>query len=230
MITVITGSRKGIGRGLAEHYLTQGHTVIGCSRSTSDLTHPLYQHFELDIADEKSVISMIRTIRKEFGQVDNLINNAGIASMNSALLTPGATITRILETNVIGTFLLCRECAKLMKQKGSGRIVNFATVATPLQLEGEAIYASSKAAVVTLTQILAKEFAPLGITVNAVGPTPVDTDLIKSVPQPKIDALLSRQAICRKGILSDITNVVDFFINPASDFVTGQTLYLGGIS
>jgi len=159
-----------------------------------------------------------------------LINNAGIASMNLMLLTPLKTVQNILNTNVIGTFLFCREAAKLMKRNHYGRIVNFATVATPLKLEGEAIYAASKAAIVSLTEILAKELAEMGITVNAIGPTPVETDLIRSVPQEKIDALLSQQSIHRLGEFRDISNVIDFFIRPESNFVTGQVIFLGGVS
>jgi 3-oxoacyl-[acyl-carrier protein] reductase len=118
-----------------------------------------------------------------------LINNAGIASMNHVLLTPMATIRAIIDTNFIGTFLFCREAAKLMRGNG-GRIVNFATVATPLNLEGEAIYAASKAAVESLTRIMARELAPFRITVRHRS-TPVKTDLIRSVPQDKMDALLA---------------------------------------
>ena len=98
-----------------------------------------------------------------------------------------------------------------------------------MKLEGEAAYAASKAAVESLTQVLAREFAPFGITVNAVGPTPVRTDLIAGVPQEKIDAVVARQAITRYTELADIANVVDFFIRPESEFVTGQILYLGGV-
>jgi 3-oxoacyl-[acyl-carrier protein] reductase len=97
-----------------------------------------------------------------------------------------------------------------------------------MKLAGEAIYASSKAAIVTLTQILAREFSDYNVTVNAVGPTPVLTDLIRSVPQEKMDVLLRQQAIHRFGEFPDISNVIDFFIKPESDFVTGQIIYLGG--
>jgi 3-oxoacyl-[acyl-carrier protein] reductase len=159
-----------------------------------------------------------------------LINNAGIASMNHLVLTPLSTVSRIFSTNVFGTFLVMREVAKVMMVAKAGRIVNFATVATPMNLEGEAGYAASKAAVESLTRVAAREFAAFNVTVNAVGPTPVMTDLIRSVPKQKMDALIATQAIRRMGEHRDIANVIDFFIRPESDFVTGQTLYLGGIS
>ena len=226
---LITGTRKGIGRYLAEYYLERGFKVIGCSRGESDLAHDAYRHFEVDVADEAGVVGMMAAIMAEYGGLDILVNNAGIASMNHFLLTPAKTVSRIMDTNVLGTFLMSRESAKLMRGRRSGRIVNFSTVATPLKLEGDAVNAASKAAVVSLTEVLARELAEFEITVNSVGPTPVETDLIRNVPKDKIDRLLSRQAIPRFGTFQDVSNVVDFFISPGSDFVKGQNLYLGGV-
>jgi len=228
-VIAITGTRKGIGLFLVEQYLERGWTVVGCSRGESDLTHERYEHYELDVADEKAVAKMMQDVRRKFGKLDALLNNAGIASMNHALLTPASTMERVFATNVFGTFLFCREAAKLMGKGNKGRIVNFATVATPLKLEGEAVYAASKAAVVSLTEVLARELAPMNITVNAVGPTPVPTDLVGAVPEEKMTALIARQAIPRYGTMEDVLNVCDFYLRDESDFITGQTLYLGGI-
>ena len=227
---VITGTRKGIGQDLAKDYLTNGWRVIGCSRGRSSIEHENYHHFSLDVADESAVVLMARSIKANFGSVDALINNAGTASMNHALLTPASTINQVLSTNVVGTFLFCREIAKLMRGKQDGRIVNFTTVAHPLNLEGEAIYAASKAAVDSLTRILARELAELRITVNAIGPTPIATDLIKGVPSEKMDALIQRQAIRRMGEFADVKNTINFFLRPESDFITGQVVYLGGVT
>ncbi len=228
-VTLITGTRKGIGRYLAEHYIQQGHQVMGCSRSGIDWTLDGYDHYEADVSDEHAAKRIFSAARRRYGRLDHLINNAGIASMNHCLLTPLTTVRSVLETNVTGTFLFIREAAKVMQQRGYGRIVNFSTVATPLKLEGEAVYAASKAAILSLTQILARELAPLGITVNAVGPTPVETDLVRSVPKDKMDTLIARQAIPRFGTFQDIANVIDFYLRRESDFVTGQNLYLGGV-
>ena len=229
-VTLITGARKGLGRFIAEHYLGAGHVVVGCSRSASDLEHPRYRHFEADVADEAAVQPIFTHLRRAHGGLDHLINNAGIASMNHSLLTPVETVNRVFETNVTGTFLFCREAARLMQRRGRGRIVNLTTVADALNLEGEAVYAASKAAVYKLTVILARELAPFGITVNAVGPAPIETDLIRSVPPDKIDALLARQAIPRFGEPKDVAHVIDFFLRPESDFITAQNLFLGGVA
>ena len=203
--------------------------MVGCSREPTDYQHGDYTHHCLDVCDEPKVKQLMASIRKDIGRLDILINNAGVASMNSALLTPLSTAQRILNTNVIGTFLFCREAAKVMMTNRYGRIVNFTTVATPLKLEGEAIYAASKAAVITLTQVLARELAPFNITVNAIGPTPIETDLIRSVPKQKLNDLIQRQAIPRPGEFADVSNAIDFFIQPESDFITGQVVFLGGV-
>jgi len=227
---LITGTSRGIGLGLARHYLERGDQVCGCSRAPSSIEHPGYSHFELDVSSEPDVVAMVRSVVRRQGRLDALLNNAGIASMNHALLSPGKTAQSLFSTNFHGTFLFCREGAKAMVRRGQGRIVNFATVATPLRLEGESLYAASKAAVESFTQVLARELGPTGVTVNAVGPTPVETDLIKNVPKGKMEALLARQAIRRFGEISDIINVVDFFLRPESGFITGQVIYLGGVN
>lgn len=229
IVTLITGTRKGIGKSLVEHYVGLGHSVIGCSREPVDWALSGYAHLCADVADEAAVKKIFSFIRREHGYLSNLVNNAGIASMNHLSLTPLSSVQQIFQTNVMGTVLFCREASRLMAPKRFGRIVNFTTVATPLRLEGEAAYAASKAAVLSFTEVAARELAPMGITVNSVGPTPIETDLIRSVPKDKMDRLLARQAIPRFGNFSDVANVIDFFLRPESDFVTGQNIYLGGV-
>lgn len=228
-VFLITGTSKGIGHFLANYYLADNNIVFGCSRGISSISHPNYIHFQMNVTDESACKDFFREIRKRTGRLDVLINNAGIASMNHFVLTPVDTINKVLQTNILGPYIFSREAAKLMKKEGGGDIINFSTVAVPLRLKGEAIYASSKAAIVNLTQIMSKELADWGIRVNAVGPTPIYTDLIKAVPKEKIDELISQQAIKRLGEFTDVVNVIDFFINPKSSFITGQVIYLGGV-
>jgi 3-oxoacyl-[acyl-carrier protein] reductase len=176
------------------------------------------------------VIQMVKQIAKRHGHLDAVINNAGVAAMNPALLMPLTTARKIMETNFLAAFVVARESAKVMMPRKYGRIVNLSSVAVPMCLEGESVYAAAKAALEQFTKVFAHEVGPYGITVNAVGPSPVLTDLIRNVPQEKIDALVQRLAIKRRGTLQDVTRVVDFFLSPGSDYITGQIIYLGGAS
>jgi 3-oxoacyl-[acyl-carrier protein] reductase len=229
-VTVITGTSRGLGRAFAEHFAARGHQVIGCSRGDVELGATGYRHEVVDITDEQAVKGLFSSVRKEFGRLDHLINNAGVASMNHALLIPSKTLDTLLATNVRGTFLATQEASKIMRRAHFGRILNLSTIAVPLHLEGESAYVASKAAVEGLTRVLAGELAPMGITVNAVGPGPIPTELTQGVPAETLDALVRRQAIPRTGTVEDVLHVADFFLAPQSDFVTGQVIYLGGVS
>src|SRR5207247_2130598 len=182
---------------LAKHYLQQGDVVVGCGRGESTLDHPHYTHACLDVTDEPAVRRLFKEIRSRLGCLDALINNAGIASMNPIALTPFETAQRIMGTNFLGTFLFTHAAIRLLRTSGSGRIVNVTSIAVPLRLEGEAIYAASNSATEIFTRITAREVGQFGITCNAVGPSPVRTRLTESVPEDKIEALIARQAVPR---------------------------------
>ena len=229
-VMLITGSRKGIGRYLAEYYVSKGYLVEGCARGEVDLGDKNYVHHQVDVADEKAVRTMVASITKRHGRIDCVLNNAAIASMNHILLTPAKSANRMMEVNVTGTMLVCRDAAKVMIRRKYGRIVNFTTIVAPIALAGEAIYAASKSAVVTFTRILAFELGQWGITANSFGATPIMTDMIKGVPQDKIDAVVNNLAIKRLGTHQDCANVCDFFVSPSSDNITGQVIYLGGVT
>jgi 3-oxoacyl-[acyl-carrier protein] reductase len=229
-VVLITGTRKGIGAHLAQTYAKRGFLVEGCSRGDAGWEAEGYTHANVDVADERAVKGWIAGISKRHGRIDVVINNAAIATMNHVLLTPASTANRMLEVNVTGTMLVCRDAAKVMMRRKYGRIINFTTIVAPIALAGEAIYAASKSAVVTLTRILAHELGQWGITCNSFGATPIMTDMIRGVPQAKIDAVVSTLAIKRLGTCDDCTNVCDFFMAPGSDNITGQVLYLGGIT
>lgn len=227
-IALITGTSKGIGAFLAADFCERGFHVVGCSRSESSFDHERYEHVVADVTDAGDVRSLMTQIRKQHKRLDVLVNNAGAAAMNHALLTPDSTVKKVFDLNFAAVFALCREAARLLRRAEHGRIVNMSTVAVPLAIEGEAVYAASKAALESLTRVLSRELAPLGITCDVVGPTPIETDLIRGVPKDKIDAIVERLAVKRLGTFEDVANVVRFFVSPESDYVTGQTIYLGG--
>jgi 3-oxoacyl-[acyl-carrier protein] reductase len=227
---LITGATRGIGLALAQHYLEAGDTVIGCARSDSPLKQENYHHFSVDLSDGGAIKQLFISTRQIVSRLDALINNAGVARMNAFALTPLDSVQTIMQVNFNATFLCSQMAIGLLRKSATPRIVNFTTVAVPLCLEGEAAYASSKSAVETLTRITARELAPFGITCNAIGPSPIETDLIKGVDKKKIMQLVQRQAVKLMATPQDVINVVDFFLHPKSRLITGQVIYLGGIS
>jgi len=227
---LITGSSRGLGKALAEHYLNIGDKVYGCARSEGTIDHENYHHYQVDIASPEDVNNLFFSLRKEIKHLDAIINNAGIASMNAFALTPVESFQKIFNINVQGTFLFCQKAFGLLKKSPHPRIINMSTVAVPLQLEGESIYAASKSAVETLTRIIAKEYGSFGITCNAIGPSPIDTALIRGVAKDKIAKLIKRQAVQRMATEDDVINLADFFLRPESGMISGQVIYIGGVS
>jgi 3-oxoacyl-[acyl-carrier protein] reductase len=227
---VITGATRGIGLMLAQHYLGKGDEVIGCGRTPATFEHPNYRHRCVDVTAPQEVDEFFEELSVRVGKIDALINNAGVASMNALALTPLETARRIIDTNFLGAFSFTRGGVRLMRGSGCARIVNFTSVAVPLHLEGEAVYAASKSAVETFTRIAARELAPFGITCNAIGPSPIRTGLVAGVAEKKLEALIAAQAVRRWAVAEDVVNVVDFFLRPESGMVTGQVIYLGGAS
>lgn len=228
MRMLITGTSRGLGEAIARHFLDRGDIVIGCARSEASIAHERYRHVIADATDEGDVDELLRIVRREHAGLDVLINNAGWACMTPVALTPAETARRILDVNFFSTFLLTRAAVRLLRGSPTARIVNLTSVAVPMRLDGEAVYAAAKSAVETFTRIVAREVGPLGITCNAVGPSPVRTRLLAGVPESKLAALLARQAIPQWAREADVINVIDFFLRPESALVTGQVVYLGG--
>ena len=227
---LITGTSSGLGQQLAEHYLACGDVVIGCARRAAPITNSRYVHHIVDVTDETAVAAMLAAVRADYEGLDVLINNAGVAAMNAFALMPPAAMHHIVNTNLIGPMLLTHGAIRLLRKSSAGRIVNVTTIAVPLRLAGESVYAASKAALESFTRVLAKEVGAFRITCNAVGPSLTPTRLTSGLPAEVRSRLLRQQAVAREGTPADVANVIDFFLRPESDLVTGQIVYLGGIS
>ena len=229
-VMIITGTRKGIGKYLAEYFTEKGFFVIGCSRSDIDFKLNNYQHFYLDISDESLVNKMFTMIRKKYGRLDVLINNAGVNyALAPLLLIPFESALKTININFMGTFLFTREAVKIMKQNSYGRIINFGSMAMKHEVKGEAIYAASKAAIASFTRVVAKEVYSYGITCNVISPSAIDTDLMKAVNKDALKDVLSRNAIPEIGKLEDVSNTIEWLIKSEINAITGQTIYLGGV-
>ena len=230
MIILITGDRKGIGRYLSEYYLEKGMTVIGCSRSETDLKHKNYEHFCLDVSDEKAVKKMYGEIRQTHGRLDVLINNAGVdLSFAPILLVPYKSALRTVEINLLGTFLMSREAAKIMMKNSFGRIINFSSMLVKHEIKGTAIYTASKSAIISFTRVMAKEVYGYNITCNIIAPSAIKTDLMDSIDKDVLRDVLKRNAIQELCKTEDISNTIDWFIKTTSNSITGQIIYLGGV-
>jgi 3-oxoacyl-[acyl-carrier protein] reductase len=229
-IFLITGTSRGIGKYLAEHYLDRGFKVIGCGRSKfSTITHPKFTYFNCDVTSESDVMDMFLEIKKSFQRIDVVINNAGInASLALSVMTSLKSAKETFNTNLIATFLISRESAKLMMPNKYGRIINIGSMAAKHEVKGEAIYAASKAAVNTMTRVMAKELYPLGITCNVIAPAAVETSLMAAVNRVQLDEVLKRNAVPIVGNMNEISLATDFIINKDNYAFTGQILYLGG--
>ena len=222
---LITGSSQGLGRAFAERLLAEGWTVHGFARGPQDLMHAAFTAHVVDVTDEAAVRSAVSSVAAA-GRIDLLVNNAGAASMNALLLTPGSVAEQLMRVNYLGTFHCIQAVGKVMVRQRAGRIINLTTVAVPLSLEGEAAYVASKAAVEALTQVAAKELAPSGVIVTAVGFGPVDTRLTRAVPKA---ALANINAAIGRPEGTTMEQAVDFMLAHFSDAEAGKVEYLGRI-
>lgn len=228
-IVVVTGARKGLGRLLAEYFLGEGAQVIGLSRGDSSITHSNYDHHSIDVGDALAVKATFVKIGRVHGGVHIVINNAGVAEFSHAVLMPAARAEEMVRTNFLGVLYVAREAAKLMRRGKFGRIINIGSVASVMEPAGGSVYAATKAASMTLTGVLAKEFANSAITVNTLSISAFQTDMLEQLPREKVDAIFAALPLPRLATADDVFNVVDFFASSRSSYVTAQTVFLGGI-
>ena len=227
MVALVTGASGGLGSLAARAFAAAGADVVvaGRSQSKCDATTQSVQasgrralSVVADITDGAQVKTLTDTALKKFGRIDILFNNAGITSPKSFLESSEEEWLKVLDVNVRGTFLCTRAIAAVMCKQKFGRIINMGSIL-------------SKAAIAHLTQALAFEFGPFGITVNAVGPTVIETDLnrdlIKTQPQ-LYEGVLKRTPLGRLGHPEDLAGALVFLASPAASFITGQTIYVDG--
>ena len=227
---LITGASRGLGRALAKTYAEAGHTVFGCSRSDSGFAHQYYRHIVADVTDDAAVRYLYKEIGAAGGQVDVLVNNAGLALSRAALLTTSAEAEEVLRTNVLGGFIILRETIKHMKRARRGRIVNMSSINVALGSIGGALYNASKAALENLGYTLSREVASDNITINTIGLSIVTNTTMTSELNDK--ALKEKQVALIKPDridASEVAHLIDFFISEEARNITNQVVYFGGV-
>lgn len=224
-IMIITGTSRGIGKGIAEFYSAQGYTVIGCSRSESTIKSDSYNHYQVDLTNETEVLKFVREIRSRFKKVDVLICNVGL--IKSALymgITNGELLNSFIQTNFVSAFYICREISKLMLLRKTGRIINIASTMTSLHEPGTSAYSSTKSALIELTKVMARELSTQGITCNVVSPSMVETESHSEMGKDWEEKMLSVQTLPRKVSIEELCNIISFYISPFSSCITGQVI------
>jgi 3-oxoacyl-[acyl-carrier protein] reductase len=227
---LVTGSSRGIGRDLSIHLLQSGDTVIGCARGEAQLSHERYRHFQTDVADEASVRNMFSSIASEFGRIDLVVNNAGLALSRLALLTSAVEFVSIIQVNLVGAFIVSREAIRLMKRTRFGRIVNFSSINVSLASSGGVAYNAAKAGLENMAVTLSRECAHDDITINSIGLSLVaDSGMVEALNPTAIAE--KQNALIKPNLIkiAEIVHAIEFFAAPDARNITGQTIYFGGV-
>jgi NAD(P)-dependent dehydrogenase (short-subunit alcohol dehydrogenase family) len=235
----VTGGASGIGFAIVKAVLEQGCRAIIVDHDERSLDQSRvalarsgeYVRFlRLDITDEAAVVQTVERCEAEFGPITGLVNSAGIARDVPSLDTSADLFRRILDVNVVGSFVVSREIAKRMCERRSGSIVNIASVSGIRGNIGRVAYGASKGGVITMTQVMAVELAASGVRVNAIAPGPIDTPLVREIHTDQIRAeWIERVPQRRYGEPSDIASMAIFLLDDVkAGFVTGQTICVDG--
>ncbi|HEY0181835.1 MAG TPA: SDR family oxidoreductase, partial [Rhodopila sp.] len=236
-VAIVTGASRGIGAAIAERLAKDGFTVVinyaGSVAAAEELARKIEQAggkaitAQADVADPAAVRRMFDAAEAAFGGIDVLVNNAGIMQLSKIADADDAHFDRQIATNLKGSFNTLREAAKRLRD--GGRIINFSTTVVGLKLETYGVYAATKAAIETLTAIMAKEMRGRNITVNAVAPGPTATDLFFNGKSPElIERMAKMNPLERLGTPADIAATVAFLAGPDGGWINGQTLRANG--
>ena len=237
-VILVTGASRGIGRATALLLAEQGAKVIvNYNKSEKEAEEVISRIREegrealmikANVANEEEVKGMFSEIREKFGRIDVLVNNAGIMKNNLLLMTKTDEFNEIVETNCKGVFLCMRAAAKMMMKKMSGKIINLSSIVGINGNSGQIVYSGSKAFLIGLTKSAAKELGMYGITVNAVAPGLIDTDMTEDLKEDIKQDLVNNISLGRIGTPEDVAKVILFLCSELSDYVSGQVIGIDG--
>ena len=227
---LVTGSRRGVGKLIADHFLEQGASVVGFAKGTSTIEHAAYHHVQVDLADAVAIGPAFASLRQSATTIDIVVNNAAVLTSQYAMIMPPGAAQAMVNVNLLAPFLVSREAAKMMRKTKWGRIINIGSMAASLEPIGDSMYAATKAGLSTLTNVMAKEFGSMNVTCNTLAITAIDTDMLSQLPRDKIEAIIAGLPIPRFAKPDDILNIIDFFASERSSYITAQTIFMGGVN
>lgn len=237
-IVLVTGAGRGIGASIARRFASEGAEVIvnysgndeAAQKTVDEITATggQSQKYKCSVNDSESVKVMIDEIIKEFGKIDILVNNAGITKDGLMLRMTDEDFDRVIDVNLKGTFNCTKYVSKYMLKQKSGKIINISSVVGLSGNAGQVNYSASKAGIIGITKSAAKELSSRGITVNAVAPGYVDTDMTKVLSDNIRNEILKNIPLQRMGNVEDISNCVAFLASEDASYITGQVISVDG--
>ena len=236
-VALVTGASRGIGRAIALELGKQAMTVIGTATSVAgaDAISAYLQEagisgsgMRADVGNDESVTVLVSEIAEQFAMPTVLINKAGVTRDNLLMRMKAEEWDTVINTNLSSMYRLCKACVKGMTKARTGRIVNISSVVGSSGNAGQSNYAASKAGIDGFTRSLAKEIGSRGITVNAVAPGFIDTDMTRDLPGQQTEALLAQIPLGRLGQPEEIAAVVGFLASSEGGYITGETLHVNG--
>ncbi|AOH54253.1 3-oxoacyl-[acyl-carrier-protein] reductase [Peribacillus muralis] len=235
---LVTGASRGIGREVALELALQGADIAinysGSEAKANEVVDEIKAlgreafAIQCDVANGESVTNMIKEVVERFGRVDILVNNAGITRDNLLMRMKEEEWDAVINTNLKGVFLCTKAVTRQMMKQRSGRIINMASIVGVSGNAGQANYVAAKAGVIGLTKTTAKELASRGITVNAIAPGFISTDMTGELPEDVQKAMLDQIPLARFGDPKEVASVASFLASDASKYMTGQTLHVDG--
>ena len=236
-IVLITGASRGIGKAIALTLGESGATIIGTATSEAGASN-ISQMLEgnkisgkgimLNVTDNGQISKLDETIKKDFGSVDILVNNAGITRDNILIRMKEDEWEDIINTNLSSIYKMSKSVLRGMIKKRSGRIISITSVVGAMGNAGQTNYAASKAGIIGFTKSLAREVGVRGVTVNAIAPGFIETDMTDSLPQDQKEALASQIPMGRLGTADEVAQAVLFLAGEGASYITGQTLHVNG--
>lgn len=233
-ITLVTGASRGIGKAIAEKLAANGATVIGTATTDagadkiSDYLGDRGKGMCLDVANADSVAAVIKQITTDHGDISILVNNAGITRDNLLMMMKDDQWEDIIQTNLTSIFRLSKAVLRKMMKARKGRIINIASVVGSTGNAGQTNYSAAKAGMLGFTKSLAREIGSRNITVNAVAPGFIDTDMTRELAEEQRQGLIEQIPLKRLGDAADIANAVAFLAGPSAAYITGETLHVNG--